>query len=97
MTLSTFDSDSLDALALRFLDLAAAVRNMAVTAREHDLRNVPLHINKVNEWLGHLDNWCHDGTAKIEAQLLKQRGAMRAQVLQATILPPTKRGRGRKR
>lgn len=78
MTLSAYPPEALDALALRLLDVAASVRSMAEKSRENGLPDFQLHGNKVQEWLGHLEDWAHDGTARVDAAALKQRGAQRA-------------------
>ena len=81
MTLLPFKPEDLDALALRFLDLAAVARGMANSSREYDLEGFTLHVNKVNEWLGHLEGWALEGQGKLDTALLKQRGTRRAQSL----------------
>jgi hypothetical protein len=88
MTLTPFTPETLDGLALRLLDLAAMLRDMANTTRDHDVSGFQLHVNKVNEWLAHLENWGHDGQAKLETLLIKQRGAQRAQNLQSPTSGP---------
>ena len=79
MTLIPFPPERLDALALRLLDLAATVRSMANKSRESELKGFELHGQKIDEWLAHLDDWTHDGAARIETALIRQRGAKRAQ------------------
>jgi hypothetical protein len=81
MTLLPFTPEDLDALALRFLDLAAVVRGMANSSREHELDDFALHVNKVNEWLGHLEGWAIEGQGKLTTALIKQSGQRRAQAL----------------
>ena len=46
MTLEPYDADKLDALAMRFLDLAATFRNMAQATRLERLENVNLHATR---------------------------------------------------
>ena len=79
MTLAAFTPDSLDDLALRILDLAGVVRDMANTSRENGLDHMSLHVNKVREWLTRLEDWANDGSAKLETSVIKLRGARRAQ------------------
>jgi hypothetical protein len=81
MTLTPFSPDALDALALRLLDLAGMVRGMANSSRENQLEGFELHANKVQEWLGQLEDWAHEGAAKLEHTLIRQRGMRRAQAM----------------
>jgi hypothetical protein len=78
MTLETFNSERLDALSLRVLDIAVLLRQMARRADEADLGALTLHEKKALEWLGHLEDWAHDATARLELAALKQRGAKKA-------------------
>ena len=99
MTLMPFTPQELDNLALHFLDLAATLRHMANKSRENELDSVPLHVNKVNEWLGHLDDWAVEASGKLETAVIKQRGARRAQSLpypQAESAP-ARRSAGKKK
>lgn len=91
MTLTAFPPEALDALALRLLDAAAAVRHMAERSREVGLEDFHLHGNKAQDWLSNLEAWTHDGTARIEAAALKQRGAQRAA---QSLMVPARRGGG---
>ena len=100
MTLMQFDPEALDVLALRLLDIAALVRKMANDSRENDLGNFQLHGNKINEWLGHLEGWAHEGRAKLETTLIKERGKARAQSVPHPAPEPRSKGRsgsGKKR
>ena len=81
MTLVHFPPESLDDLALRFLDLAAMARQMAAASRENELADFALHANKVHEWLGRMEAWAHDSSARLETAIIRQRGARRAQAL----------------
>jgi hypothetical protein len=81
MTLLPFKPEDLDTLALRFLDLAALMRGMANSSRENELDGFSLHVNKVNEWLGHLEEWAIEGQGKLDTALMKQQGRRRAQSL----------------
>lgn len=97
MTLVVFSPESLDELALRMLDLAANVRSMSHTSREHDVAGFQLHGNKVHEWLSHLEDWAHDGAGRLSATLLKQQGARRSKSLSTAIQQAAaKRGRKKK-
>jgi hypothetical protein len=81
MTLIPYPPADLDRLALRMFDLAADVRRMAQRGREHDLAAVPLHGNKIQEWLQRLEEWSHDAKSRLDAEVNKQIGARRAREL----------------
>ena len=99
MTLLPFKPEDLDALALRFLDLAALARGMANSSRENELDGFTLHVNKVNEWLGHLEDWALEGQGKLNTALIRQSGKLRAQSLPYPSAEPRadKRPLGRKK
>jgi hypothetical protein len=78
MTLVIYDADRLDETALRILDIAARIRQMAVALRGQPDVGLAIHDKKAAEWLAHLENWAADSTAKLEMALIKQRGAKRA-------------------
>ena len=67
MTLIPYSPTALDELALRLFDVAAQVRQMSTYSRENAVNFVPLHGNKAQEWLGHLERWAFDGQARLEA------------------------------
>jgi hypothetical protein len=77
------------------LDVTAAVRRVAEQSREGGGLQVPLHANKVQEWLAKLEAWAHDAETRVEAELNKQRGARRARELLAA--PTAEKPRGKKR
>ena len=70
MTLIPHSPATLDALALRLLDVAALVRGMANSSRENRIESLPLHGNKAQEWMGRLEEWAHDGAARLELQVM---------------------------
>ena len=90
MTLSPFPPPTLDELALRLLDVAAMVRKMANVARENSLQGFQMHGNKAQEWLDHLEQWAHEGTGRLETQVIRERGARRS--LAATAPPKSRPG-----
>ncbi len=73
------------ALALRLLDVAALVREMANSSRENHIESLPLHSNKAQEWMGRLEEWAHDGAARLELQVMRERGARRSQLAVASL------------
>ena len=68
MTLIPFPSADLDRLALRLLDLTGEVRRLARRTREQELDAVPLHANKIQEWLTKLESWSLDAAARSPAR-----------------------------
>ncbi|MBL8828248.1 MAG: hypothetical protein JNM18_14805 [Planctomycetaceae bacterium] len=64
---------------MRLLDLAGTVRGMSLKSRENSVPDFELHGQKIDEWLAHLEDWAHDGAARLETALIRQRGARRAQ------------------
>jgi hypothetical protein len=91
MTLIAFPPESLDRLALRFLDVAGRVRRMAERSREAALDEVPLHGNKPQEWLGRLEAWAYDAESRLEAEINRRRGTRRA--LELPVAPARKKKR----
>jgi hypothetical protein len=91
MTLIPHSPAELDRLALRLLDLAAEVRGMARRQREHELAAVPLHGNKIQEWLRRLEAWSHDAKSRADAEINKQIGARRAREFTAADSPRKRR------
>lgn len=88
MTLALFTPEALDELALRLLDLASRARVMAQKSRENELDSVQLHAQKVQEWLGRLDEWSIDAEARLEGQIRKRQGARRAADIAAQLAKP---------
>lgn len=78
MTLEAYDSDRLDALALRTLDLCARLRNLARTSREEQLPAVELHDRKALEWLEKLEEWAIGAEAELHRRVQLGRGARHA-------------------
>jgi hypothetical protein len=96
MTLTPFPPAMLDELALRLLDVAAAVRKMANSAREISRNDFQLHGNKAQEWLNNLELWASDGIVRMEQQALRERGARRGRALAESSLRTTSEGRARR-
>jgi len=78
MTLVIYDADRLDETALRILDIAVRIRQMAIILREQPDVDLAIHDKKAAEWLVHLEHWAADSSAKLQMSLIKQRGANRA-------------------
>ncbi len=81
MTLIPFEPQEIDNIALRVLDLASAVRKMAEKARQNNIRQINLHANKIQEWLGKMEEWAHDAGARVDAEISKLDATRRAQQL----------------
>jgi hypothetical protein len=79
MTLQPYDADRLDQTALRIVDIAAALRQMAAILRgEPDLEFL-MHDKKAAEWLASLERWVAESQAKLEVAQIRRRGSLRAQ------------------
>jgi hypothetical protein len=91
MTLTPHSPETLDALALRLLDAAGLLRRMATLSRENAVESFQLHGNKVQEWMNHLESWAYDGSARLDAQIMRERGARRGQATTASLEKTTTR------
>jgi hypothetical protein len=83
MTLDLYDADRLDQTALRILDLAAVLRQMAVVLRAVPDLDFSMHDKKAAEWLANLERWAAESQAKLEVAQIKRRGALRAEAFSA--------------
>jgi hypothetical protein len=79
MTLKPYNSDDLDALALRLLDLCARVRAMARQAREEEVDRLDLHDRKAREYLDNFETWLYRAEAELPLAVMKNRGRRHAQ------------------
>jgi hypothetical protein len=77
MTLQTYDPQKLDQLALRLLDLASIVRQMASRSREQGIADLVLHDKKALEWCAKLEQWAHKTQADVEVRILQNRAEQR--------------------
>lgn len=77
MTLQTYDPNQVDQFALRLLDLAAILRQMANRSREHGIADLALHDKKALEWCAKLEQWAHKTRADMELRILQERAAQR--------------------
>lgn len=78
MTLQPYDPDKLDQLALRLLDQAAAMREMAHLCREYRIKDLVLHDKKANEWCENLERWTRKAKAELQMKAIDIRAAKRA-------------------
>jgi hypothetical protein len=80
MTLANYDANQLDALALRLLDIAAIVRDMALLSRHQGLASVTLHDRKAQEWCDRLEHWARRSQAELDVRVRMERATRRAQI-----------------
>ena len=78
MTLKPYDAQMLNEFALRLLDLAAAMRQMAQRSREHHIEDLALHDKKAREWIGNLERWARKSLADVELKIIETRATQRA-------------------
>ena len=77
MTLQTYDPEKLDRFALRLLDLASIVRQMASHGREYGIADLALHDKKALEWCANLEQWARKTQADLEVRILQDKAAQR--------------------
>lgn len=97
MTLEAYDPLKLDALALRVLDVACNLREIAALSNEHDLTGLQLHDKKALEMLTKLDEWSHEALVRCQTAALKQRATRRALGLHEERDPSTTGARKKRR
>ena len=78
MTLQPYGPERLDQFALRLLDLAAVLREMANSSRENGVDDLALHDKKAQEWCDRLDEWAHKSQADLELKVRQARAKRRA-------------------
>ena len=78
MTLEPYNANKLDALAMRFLDLASTFRKMAQASRCEGLENINVHVTRPLEQLGRLEHWARDADAKLQVELIGLRAGRQA-------------------
>ena len=83
MTLETYNSDDLDALSLRLVDLFARLRAMARKSRDEQLPPITLHDRKALEWVAKLEEWLDRVETDFDHELIKNRGKRLARRTQA--------------
>jgi len=80
MTLQTYSPEQLDELALRMLDLAALLRQVAQSARQHEIPSLPIHDKKALDWFAKLESWGRRCQSDMELTLHSAKAARRAQL-----------------
>jgi hypothetical protein len=78
MTLKPYEPQMLDQFALRLLDLAAMMRQMAQRSRESRVKELALHDKKAREWIGNLERWARKSLADVEMRIIEARASQRA-------------------
>ena len=73
MTLEPYDASKLDALAMRFLDLAATFRRMAQDIRQEGVENVAMHATRPLDYMSRLDQWARDAEARLQIEMIRSR------------------------
>jgi hypothetical protein len=84
MTLEPYNSDGLDRMSLRVLDLCTRLRSLAQKSREEQLPPVKLHDRKALEWLDKLEDWLLQAEAEVKRLARKNEGQRYAREKQAT-------------
>jgi len=77
MTLLPYDPQKLDQLALRLLDLASILRDMANRSRDQGIADLALHDKKALEACAKLEQWAHKIRADLEIRILQERASLR--------------------
>ena len=67
MTLTTYDSDKLDGLAGRLLDLACEFRRIARRLPQEQFDNILLPDRKAMTWLADFETWTSDALRRFAA------------------------------
>lgn len=78
MTLQPYGPEELDQFALRLLDVAAVLREMANKSRENEVADLALHDKKAQEWCNRLDDWAHQVQADFDVKMRQARARRRA-------------------
>ena len=77
MTLQPYGPQQLDSLALRLLDMAAIVREMANRSREHGIADLALHDKKALESCVKLEQWANKIRADLDVRILQDKAVRR--------------------
>ncbi|MEN6459407.1 MAG: hypothetical protein ABFC63_10810 [Thermoguttaceae bacterium] len=80
MTLQPYEPKQLDQFALRLLDLAAILRDMAQRSREHGISDLALHDKKALEWCAKMEQWAGKTRADLELRILQEKAERRGRL-----------------
>lgn len=78
MTLKPYSADMLDQFALRLLDLAALMREMANRSRRYQVEDFAVHDKKPQQWCSSLERWARKSQAELEMRIIEARASRRA-------------------
>ncbi len=78
MTLKSYDAERWDQLALRLLDVACELRQLAEACRQEPDAELAIHDKKAREWLAELEQWTGECRTRMEIARLRQRGVRQA-------------------
>ncbi len=81
MTRKSYNPEMLDEWALRLLDLAAILRQMAAASRANQVTELTLHDKKALEWCDQLERWARRAQADLELKIHANRAVRRAQLI----------------
>jgi len=79
MTLEPYSPEKLDLLALRLLDLAGIMREMANESREYGITDLALHDKKAQEWCTNLERWGRKSQGELKLKIADARAVRRVQ------------------
>jgi hypothetical protein len=78
MTLEPYDSQELDRLALRLLDISGKIRSMSLVVSDAPHLAGGLHGRKARQWITQLERWAAESAARLEVALLLAKGQQAA-------------------
>jgi hypothetical protein len=81
MTRKSYSPEMLDEWALRLLDLAVVLRQMAATSRANQVTELSLHDKKAAEWCDQLERWARRAQSDLELTIHTNRAVRRAQLM----------------
>ena len=82
MTIQAYGPEKMNQFALRLLDLASVMREMANSSREQGIVDLAIHDKKAQEWCGRLEEWLHKAQGELEIKIRQSRAKQRALSLQ---------------
>ncbi len=77
MTLQPYGPKKLDQFALRLLDVAGVVREMAHSCREHGVDDLALHDKKASQWCDNLEQWAERARSELDVRIRQARSKRR--------------------
>jgi hypothetical protein len=83
MTLEPYNSERLDQLSLRLLDLCARLRTMARRGHEERMPPLELHDRKALEWIDNLETWLDRAQTEFDLAVIKNKATRLAKKAQS--------------